>query len=109
MAGGQAAAEHPFDVLLVEDDATTRAFLSREIVEAGHPVRAAADGTDAMAALATHPAAIVVADIVLPGRLDGLQLCRAVKEEHPDCELVLLTGQASIAYAIEGVRLGACD
>jgi FixJ family two-component response regulator len=98
-----------FAVLLVEDDPATRAILAREAADAGHSVRTAADGHAAMEALAEQPAAIVLSDIVLPGGLDGVQLCRAVRAAHPDVEVILLSGFASIASAIEGVRLGASD
>jgi FixJ family two-component response regulator len=108
MAGGPQATQR-FPVLLVEDDAGTRALLAREIAEAGYPLRHVADGHEALSALALQRAAIVVSDIVLPGGLDGVQLCRAIRESHPFVELILVTGFASIATAIEGVRLGACD
>jgi DNA-binding NarL/FixJ family response regulator len=108
MAGGPAT-QRPYQVLLVEDVAGMRAHIERAIADAGYPVRTATDFGSALAALADQHAEIIVADIVLPGSVDGLELCRAVKEGHPDCEVILVTGQASIAYAIEGIKLGACD
>jgi FixJ family two-component response regulator len=100
---------HPFSVLVVEDDATLRATVAREITEAGHRVRSAATTRAAIAELAESPADILVSDVILPDGPDGVALCRLVKETRPETEVILLSGHASVTNAIEGVRLGACD
>jgi FixJ family two-component response regulator len=104
-----AVPNHSQSVLVVDDDPASRQRLCREVQAAGHAVRFAPDGHAALAKLAAEPAAIVVSDIVLPGGLDGVELCRRVREAHPETEIILVTGFASIATAIEGVRLGASD
>jgi DNA-binding NtrC family response regulator len=50
----------------------------------------------------------VVLDFAMPG-MDGVETLKALLAEHPDIQVMLLTGQATIKTAVEATRLGAVD
>lgn len=95
--------------LLVADDEplflqTTIALLSRE----GFECVAAANGAEALAALATQRIDLVISDLNMPGNLQ-LELLRSSRATQPQVPLIVVTGAASLPTAIEGVRLGIAD
>jgi CheY-like chemotaxis protein len=83
-------------VLLVDDEPAVRRPLGRFLRLRGAVVREAADGAEALAALASGPFEIVVADLRMPG-MDGAALYRALREADPEAarRMVFLSGDAS--------------
>ena len=51
---------------------------------------------------------VAIFDMMMPG-MTGLELLKRFKESHPECEVILLTGQGSIETAVEAMKLGAYD
>jgi DNA-binding NtrC family response regulator len=51
---------------------------------------------------------VVVLDVKMPG-MDGLETLRAIKQRHPNLEVIMLTGHATVENAIEGMKSGAYD
>ena len=93
-------------VLVIDDDDTFNAVLSRALTRRGYQASSATDAATAlMAAQAALPDAVVL-DLNL-GSSSGLQLIRPLLEIAPDCRIVVLTGYASIATAVEAIKLGA--
>lgn len=66
-------------VLVVDDDATNRAYLRTLLVHRGHLVREAADGGTAVRLAETDPPDAVITDIIMPGDLDGYELARRLR------------------------------
>lgn len=80
-------------VLLVEDDATVRKILSRQLEKCGMSVVSAAESTSAEHAFRNSgPFDIVVSDIVMPGDLQGPALVKRLRESDPNLPAVLLSG-----------------
>ncbi len=81
-------------VLLVEDSPTQMAFFRSRLEEAGFLVRTARNGAEALVALGSETAQIVVSDCDMP-LVDGFQLCRLLKDQPPTRHLpvILLTGR----------------
>ncbi len=95
-------------LLIVDDDADGREALADLARGWGWEARGAADGDAALPlALSWRPDAILT-DLYMPAR-DGMWLLRALASEIPDVPVVLLTGQGSIAVAVEAIREGAYD
>jgi two-component system response regulator RegA len=93
-------------VLVIDDDTTFNAVLARALTRRGYQVDSATDAATALsAAQAALPDAVVL-DLNL-GSSSGLQLIRPLLEIAPDCRIVVLTGYASIATAVEAIKLGA--
>ena len=96
------------DVLVVDDEASIRLLLERELGDRGMAVETADGYEAAIGHLERKPVNIVLSDIRLAGR-DGLDLTRWVRRRVPDAEVILMTGYASVQTAVEGLRLGAFD
>ena len=101
-----APAPHLPDLLLVDDDATFRQVLSAAFEKRGFAVRAAQDVPSALAAAEQEPPEYAVIDLRMPGP-SGLELVRRLKELDAHTRIVVLTGYASIATAVEAIKLGA--
>ncbi|RQW27204.1 response regulator [Rhodobacteraceae bacterium CH30] len=94
------------DFLLVDDDAAFSRMLMRVLLRRGFSVACAANGSDALQqAMQLQPARIVL-DLNLGGD-SGLKLLPQLREAAPDAAIVVLTGYASIATAVEAIKLGA--
>ncbi len=96
------------DLLIVDDDAEFRETLARRFARSGFQAQAVANGDEALAAGERRSFDVAVFDMLMPG-MTGLQLLQKFKQLHPECEVILLTGQGSIETAVEAMKLGAYD
>ncbi len=88
-------------ILVVEDEPGVRRLVSDILQRAGHVVRTAADGVEALAVLDTErtaspergesPVALVVSDVVMP-EMGGIELCDALRERRPGLPVLLMSG-----------------
>lgn len=95
-------------LLLVDDDAVFRDVLSRALGRRGYDVVTAADADSAYAAALHDPPEYAVVDLKMPGA-SGLTLVERLHALESATRIVVLTGYASIATAVEAVKLGALD
>jgi two-component system, NtrC family, response regulator AtoC len=93
--------------LVVDDDADFLASLSELLKQHGLTVATASTIAGARAQLEEAPPGLVITDLMLPDG-SGLELLR-LAEGIPDCEVVLISGQATVDSAIEAVQRGALD
>jgi two-component system response regulator RegA len=93
-------------LLLVDDDDTFREVLSRALERRGYAVTSAASVDGALLKAVTQPPEFAVVDLKMPGD-SGLVLIEKLIELDPNTRIVMLTGYASIATAIEAIKLGA--
>lgn len=105
MSESPASLDRP-SVLVADDDTPFRDRLTRAFRERGFDVRAAADGTEAIAAAEQESPEYAVLDLRMPGA-SGLEVVRVLRAIDPGTKIVVLTGYGSIATAVEAVRLGA--
>lgn len=103
-------ASNPLDVLVVEDDPEVRDLIVEHLQARGCRVTGATNGGTAVDLLTREPSrfAIVITDLQLPV-VDGLGVLRAARQANSTSYVVLVTGYASLATAIEAVRFGAYD
>jgi two-component system response regulator RegA len=95
-------------LLVVEDDAAFARTLARSFERRGYAVRAVAE-LDALApALAEFAPTHAVVDLKLANGASGLACVKALSAHDPTMLVVVLTGYASIATAVEAIKLGAC-
>jgi DNA-binding NtrC family response regulator len=95
-------------ILIVEDDQIFLRPLQRTLEVEGYDVGVVPSGEDAIDLLKTDDVDLVLTDKRLPG-MDGVDLVRRVKAEHPDLALVVMTAYGTIESAVEAMRLGAAD
>jgi two-component system response regulator RegA len=93
-------------VLLVEDDDTFRAVLSRALSRRGYRVCEATSAEQAAEVAAAESPHYAVVDLKLPGD-SGLSAVTALKARLPRIRILVLTGYASVATAVEAIKLGA--
>jgi two-component system response regulator RegA len=94
-------------LILVEDDDKFAATLKRSLERRGYAVAHVRGLEEALATLETFAPRYAVIDLKLAGE-SGLACVRALAERDPDMLIVVLTGFASIATAVEAIKLGAC-
>ena len=85
-------------ILLAEDDASLRGFLTRALERAGHTVVDCENGDDAIDALEHGPYDLLLTDIVMPGA-DGIEVARVAAARMPGLRIMFITGFAAVALA----------
>ncbi len=95
-------------VLLVEDEPLIMEIMSESLRDSGYEVVEAADGPQAIAALAGLPGRIVVlvSDFHMPGGMDGAQLASKFRQASPGVPIVIATGRPDIAKRSMGDGFG---
>jgi DNA-binding NtrC family response regulator len=98
----------PASLLLVDDDATFRQVMAKELSRLGYQIEAVGTGEEAIRRMATSEPDVVLLDMRLPG-MSGLDVLKSIHASAPASEVVMLTGHGSIDTAIESIRIGAFD
>ena len=93
-------------VLIVEDDEIFSHILARALTRFGLTVNVSLNTQDALRQCKTQKPKYIVLDLKL-GTGSGLQLITPLLNIVPNCKILVLTGYASIATAVEAIRLGA--
>ncbi len=95
-------------VLVVDDEPAVRRALERALRLDSYEVELAADGEEALDALATRPADAVILDVAMP-RLDGLEVCRRMRQAGDRTPILMLTARDAIDDRVKGLDVGADD
>jgi DNA-binding NtrC family response regulator len=96
------------DLLIVDDDLELRETLVTRFARQNFAVQSAGSGEEALGLAERRNFDVAIFDMMMPG-MTGLELLEKFKGSHPDCEVILLTGQGSIETAVEAMKLGAFD
>ena len=94
-------------ILLVEDDPSIREVTAIGLRNAGFTVETADDGAAGLARFTAEPFDLVLLDVMLP-RLDGLEVCRAIRRDST-VPVVMLTARADTIDVVVGLEAGADD
>jgi two-component system response regulator MprA len=95
-------------VLVVDDEPAVRRALERALRLDSYDVALAADGEEALDSLASSPADAVILDIAMP-RLDGLEVCRRMRQAGDRTPVLMLTARDAIDDRVKGLDVGADD
>jgi len=95
-------------LLIVEDDAAFARTLGRSFERRGYTVMLAANLDEMATLLKAHSPGYAVVDLKLNGDASGLACVQTLNLHDPAMLIVVLTGFASIATAVEAIKLGAC-
>lgn len=95
-------------VLVVEDDIRLARLIARALGEDGHAAEIASDGEEALDQIAGTSFDVVILDLMLP-RIDGLEVCRAIREQGEPAAVLMLTARDSVPDRIIGLEAGADD
>ena len=94
-------------VLVVDDDEQITSFLRRALTYAGFNVEVAIDGLTGLERARAQPPDVAVLDVMMPA-LDGMELCRTLREEG-DTPILMLTARDAVADRVRGLEHGADD
>jgi CheY-like chemotaxis protein len=97
----------PSKVLLVDDEREFVQTLSERLQMRDYGSAVAYDGEEALSILAEEEPEVMVLDLKMPG-IDGLEVLRRVRSEHPNVEVIVLTGHGSRDIERQCMELGAC-
>ena len=100
--------EGPRRLLVVDDEPAVRTSLERALVLEGYEVELAADGAEALERIEAQPPDAVVLDILMP-RLDGLAVCRRLREQGSTLPVLMLTARDAVGDRVAGLDAGADD
>jgi CheY-like chemotaxis protein len=79
------------DILLVDDEEQLRELLTFVLENAGHIVRKAADGNEALESYRNDPADVVVTDIVMPNK-EGTETILELRRNYPGIKIIAMSG-----------------
>jgi len=98
------------EILIVDDETDIRVLTSGILEDEGYQTRAAANSTEALAAVEVRRPSLVLLDIWLQGsELDGLGILKALKENHPTIPVLMMSGHGTIETAVTAIQDGAYD
>ena len=92
-------------ILVAEDEPAIRALIAKTLTAADYDVDEAPDGLRAIERLQEAPYDLLVTDLMMPG-MDGLSVIREGRRKTPDLPVVIISGHATQASAIEAINLG---
>jgi len=95
-------------ILIVDDEDDPRDTLAELLAEKGYDVRGAASGSDALDMIESGTYDLVITDLIMP-RVDGIALTKNIRSLNLDIPIIVVTGFATIEYAVESMKAGAFD
>lgn len=96
------------NVLIVDDEAVFAKTLAERLSFRDCQVSIALNGNDAIDLIAKKNIDVVILDLAMPG-IDGIETLKEIKKIKPLTEVIMLTGNATVETAIEGLKVGAMD
>ncbi|MBA3541126.1 MAG: sigma-54-dependent Fis family transcriptional regulator [Deltaproteobacteria bacterium] len=95
-------------ILVADDEAGLREFLTDALELDHHTIVAARDGAEAAKHLDERGFDLVLTDLKMP-KLDGMSLLRKVRAEQPEVEVIVMTAHGTVDNAVEAMKLGAFE
>lgn len=96
------------EILIVDDDPGQRSLLNSFLKSQGFRTTVASSGEEALGILKTHPVALMISDVRMPG-ISGLETMRRARQEHAALPILLVTAYADIREAVSAMRDGALN
>lgn len=98
------------DILIVDDEADIRELVSGILSDEGFKTRVAHDSDAAFSEIRVRRPSLLILDIWLQGSaLDGMEILKRVKEEHPTLPVIMISGHGNIETAVSAIKEGAYD
>ncbi len=96
-------------ILVIDDEDGIRDSLSLFLNKKGYDVLQASSGDEALRHLKSRNFSVVITDISMPGDRGGLEVLQIVRDQHPDTEVIMMTGHLDLNFAIDSLKHGAFD
>jgi DNA-binding NtrC family response regulator len=95
-------------IMIVDDEENFATTLAERLKMRDYDVHTCFSGDQAIEAIRQRHIDVVILDVAMPGK-NGIETLREIKKIKPLTEVLMLTGQATVESAIEGMKLGAHD
>ena len=96
-------------VLVVDDEKPICEVLSAELLDEGYEVEVANNGEKGLKSIETFAPDVVLLDIWMPGKMDGIEVLQTAKAKFPNSEFIMMSGHGTIETAVKATKLGAWD
>ena len=97
-------------VLVLEDEPNIRSFVVINLKRAGYETIEAGDGEEDLEQIRKNPdTKVVLLDIMLPGEIDGFEVCRRIRAGNPQIGIIMLTARTQEMDKVTGLMTGADD
>lgn len=98
------------DILIVDDERDIRELISDILQDEGYTTRLAGTSDEAVAQVKSELPALMILDIWLKdSAMDGIDILKMVKREHPEVPIVIISGHGNIEIAVAAIKQGAYD
>ncbi|MCZ4260271.1 sigma-54 dependent transcriptional regulator [Limimaricola sp. G21655-S1] len=98
------------DILITDDERDIRELISDILRDEGYSTRLAGTSDECMSAIEDEVPALMILDIWLKdSRMDGIDILKAVKRDHPGVPIVIISGHGNIEIAVAAIKQGAYD
>lgn len=98
------------DILIVDDEQDIRVLTAGILEDEGYETRMADGSDEALSQVRERRPGLVLLDIWLQGsELDGLQILKAIKRDHPSVPVVMMSGHGTVETAVNAIKDGAYD
>jgi two-component system nitrogen regulation response regulator NtrX len=110
LKNGQKVEVNMGDILITDDERDIRELISDILKDEGYTTRLAGNSDQCMAEIAREAPSLMILDIWLKdSRMDGIDILKTVKREHPDIPIVIISGHGNIEIAVAAIKQGAYD
>lgn len=99
---------HVENILVVDDEATTRRLMEQTLKKQGYEVLTASNGDEALRRVMEENPSLVLLDIQLPG-MDGIEVLQKIREINSDTVVIMATAMDDLKVAVRAMRVGAYD
>lgn len=95
-----------YTILVIDDSTDTLEIIERNLKSLGYRVLMETDPKAAVSLIDSAKIDLVITDFMMPG-INGLEVIRYIRENHPNIEVIMVTGYATVNGAVEAVKSGA--
>jgi len=95
-------------ILVVDDDPSALRYVDLTLRDRGFRTRTAANGIEALLAIESETAALVISDLQMPS-MDGLELLRHARQRWPEIPFIMLTVEQDVETVVEAMSMGASN
>lgn len=98
-----------FNILIVDDEPNIRSGLSKGLQREADKIATAGDAAEAIDRFESEHFQVVIADVRLPGEMDGLELITQFLRQQPETTVIVITAHGTVETAVDAMRRGAFD
>jgi two-component system KDP operon response regulator KdpE len=96
-------------ILVIDDEVPIQRALRRNLLASGYEVLVAGDGIQALEIVRLHQPDLILLDLCLPGELDGLDVCKQIRQLQPAVPVIVLSARTEEKQKVRALDLGADD